>query len=246
MAVNDDLNVVGSYLAQRDVKHLGPNIADWIVLMGSSLLGPISAAAEAFFCGVAPRVLVVGGIGHSTQGLRDAVLQKPDLSGNAVLDRSEAEIINDILIDHFDVPQDVIALETLSTNCGANAIEARRTLDRIGETPRRLLLIQDPTMQRRTHASFVRAWADRPEVELISYAPFIPTVNQGLVVGGDRYPVWPLDRYVSLLVGEIDRLRDDEQGYGPNGQNFIDHVDLPSEVEEAAHRIIAVVPASRR
>lgn len=45
--------------------------------------------------------------------------------------------------------------------------------------------------------------------------------------------VWSVDRYISLLLGEIPRLRDDPSGYGPKGKGFIDHVDIPIEVEEA-------------
>lgn len=34
-------------------------------------------------------------------------------------------------------------------------------------------------------------------------------------------------------MGEIPRLRDDENGYGPNGKNFIAHVNIPDEIKEA-------------
>lgn len=45
--------------------------------------------------------------------------------------------------------------------------------------------------------------------------------------------VWDVRRFISLLLGEIPRLRDDATGYGPQGKGFIDHVDIPAEVEEA-------------
>jgi hypothetical protein len=34
----------------------------------------------------------------------------------------------------------------------------------------------------------------------------------------------------SLLLGEVPRLRDDADGYGPRGRNLIDHVDIPEQV----------------
>jgi hypothetical protein len=34
-------------------------------------------------------------------------------------------------------------------------------------------------------------------------------------------------------MGEVPRLRDDTDGYGPRGRDFIAHVDLPQEVEIA-------------
>jgi hypothetical protein len=45
--------------------------------------------------------------------------------------------------------------------------------------------------------------------------------------------VWGVERFLSLLLGEIPRLRDAPGGYGPRGSGFIDHVDIPEEVETA-------------
>lgn len=49
--------------------------------------------------------------------------------------------------------------------------------------------------------------------------------------------LWRLPRFLGLVMGEIPRLRDDEEGYGPKGKGFIVHVDVPDEVEEAWKRI---------
>lgn len=49
----------------------------------------------------------------------------------------------------------------------------------------------------------------------------------------DIWGMWDIDRYISLLMGEIPRLSDDENGYGPKGKNFIAHVDITSEVKNA-------------
>lgn len=45
--------------------------------------------------------------------------------------------------------------------------------------------------------------------------------------------LWPIPRFLDLLMGEIPRLRDDAEGYGPKGKGFIAHVDVSREVEEA-------------
>ena len=45
--------------------------------------------------------------------------------------------------------------------------------------------------------------------------------------------MWTVVRYVNLLMGEIPRLTDDENGYGPNGKNFIAHVDVSETVKIA-------------
>lgn len=42
-----------------------------------------------------------------------------------------------------------------------------------------------------------------------------------------------MDRYITLLMGEIPRLSDNTEGYGPNGKGYIAHVDIPAEVEKA-------------
>ena len=45
--------------------------------------------------------------------------------------------------------------------------------------------------------------------------------------------MWDMDRYINLLMGEIARLSDDCDGYGPKGKNFIAHVDIPAQILEA-------------
>ena len=52
--------------------------------------------------------------------------------------------------------------------------------------------------------------------------------------------MWDIDRYVNLLMGEIPRLKDDENGYGPKGKNFIAHVDIPETVYDAFKQLKAV------
>ena len=42
-----------------------------------------------------------------------------------------------------------------------------------------------------------------------------------------------MERYVTLLMGEIPRLSDDSRGYGPRGKGYIAHVDIPREVRSA-------------
>ena len=42
--------------------------------------------------------------------------------------------------------------------------------------------------------------------------------------------MWNIDKYIELLMGEIPRLTDNINGYGPQGKDFIAHVDIPQEV----------------
>lgn len=50
--------------------------------------------------------------------------------------------------------------------------------------------------------------------------------------------IWPIDTYLGMLSGEVTRLTDNEQGYGPRGQDFLVHVDAPQEVSHAAATLI--------
>lgn len=50
----------------------------------------------------------------------------------------------------------------------------------------------------------------------------------------------PIEQPVDL--GEIRRRRDDAEGYGPRGKNFIDHVDIPAPVLAADERLAAEHP----
>jgi hypothetical protein len=58
--------------------------------------------------------------------------------------------------------------------------------------------------------------------------------------------VWSMRRFTALLLGEMGRLHDDEQGYGPRGADFIDHVDIPSDVQDAYQRLAVAHPSKVR
>jgi len=227
-----DEALIARYLARRDADD---QPVDLVVLMGSAVLESVEAAAEVYHAGRAPQILVSGGIGHSTQHLEDAVRRRGlevETSG-----RPESHVFRELLINRYDVPPQAIAVEDQSTNCGENADFTRRLVDR----PSRLLLIQDPTMQRRTHACFERSFNEG--TRLISRAPLIPWVGPDRVSAGPGLPeIWSRRRFSSLILGEIRRLRDDADGYGPRGRNFIDHVDIPEPVLAAYERVAAEHP----
>jgi uncharacterized SAM-binding protein YcdF (DUF218 family) len=245
-----DLTLIASYLARRDMEELsGSQSLDMVVLTGSCLLGPLELVAHALKERIAPKLLLSGGIGHSTQYLRDNVARHPKYNVITTENRAEADIMQDILTQFLGVDPASVLIENESTNCGANAEESKRTLDGLGMHPRRLLLIQDPTMQRRTHASFERAWKGT-DTAIVSFSPFIPVITEEkpgeFGVQGIGGGIWGFDRFLSLIQGEIVRLRDDENGYGPKGRNYIDHVDMPREVIEAYERVSARFNESNR
>jgi len=221
------IQTLATFLALQDE----PRPVDVGVLVGNGVLECAATFAEAYHADWFPRVFVCGGIGHSTADLRERMaVRYPNVVTEG---RAESEMFREVLVTEFVIPPEMIEIENRSTNCGGNAAETRAELDRLGWAAGSLLLVQDPTMQRRTDATFRRVWAERPHVQFVNRPPFIPEI-----VGNEVSPnAWPGDRFLTLLLGEIPRLRDDETGYGPRGKGFIVHVDIPDEVE-AAFRLL--------
>jgi len=239
--VQADLEVVGRYLARRDLGSLDPaevrRTFDVLVLCGSGVLATVDLAARAFRDRVVGTVLVTGGFGHSTPYLTEAVREHPTYADVATQGWPEAAVIAEILQRHLGVPASRISTEDQATNCGQNAeLSLRMLAGRPGTVS--VLLVQEPTMQRRTHASF-----DHHQrllgtgFEVVSFAPFVPVVRQDGVGNESGDTAWTLERFASLALGEVRRLRDDEGGYGPRGAGFIDHVDVPDEVLAASRRL---------
>lgn len=192
-------------------------------------------------------MLIAGGVGHSTQLLCQTVQAHPRHRHISTAGRSEADILNDIGVQCFGLSADQILLETASTNCGDNAVQARRVLEAAGDTHTRITLTQDPLMQLRTDASFRHVWRDRPDITFTSWPTLIPQLERagdGLrFAGGHQQGMWSLPRFASLLLGEIPRLRNAPGGYGPRGAGFIAEVDIPADIEETYARLRPVLEA---
>ncbi|CVL04250.1 hypothetical protein FPRO06_01450 [Fusarium proliferatum] len=149
-----------------------------------------------------------------------------------------------------------ILIEDASTNCALNAVYTRKILDQHGYTsPCSIVVAQDPTMCRRTVAAFEQVYSDKTDDAPVfaGWPTFVPKVavqdsgaqNQASgLTSYLRYGIadfdknqndglWSMERLMSLLVGEIPRMRDNENGYGPRGKGSIVHVDIPQDVEDA-------------
>lgn len=242
----EKLNHIAEFLAYRNIaslypeelcKKIGSTKVDLLILLGNSVLYTIELAARSYQGGVCEKVMIVGGIGHATEYLRENIKKEKEFNLFKTEDRSEATMIFQILTDFYGIPDRDIIIEGNSTNCGANAIEALRVLKNSSFKPSNIILMQDPTMQLRTYASFEKSWKDENESAcLLSYAPFIPMLvikDNELTFEDSVQGIWSLDRYIALIMGEIPRLLDNESGYGPRGKNFIGHVDVPEDILEA-------------
>jgi len=241
-----DINQLAEFLALDQTGGATPNQMarsepQLLILLGNAILPVAERAFTVLSRGAVEKILIAGGIGHSTDLLYQAVKGHANYHVIATEGRSEAAILHDIAVQFFAISPEQLLLETASTNCGDNAVQARRVLEQAGEPAARIILTQDPLMQRRTDASFRKVWQDRPEVQFINWPTFTPQIEQrgdGLAYRGETdASLWSWPRFASLLLGEIPRLRNTVQGYGPLGKGFIAAVDIPPEIEAAYARI---------
>jgi hypothetical protein len=260
--VSRDVNLLATFLARTEVALESLQTrepVDCIVICASSVLSQASHLFHALQTRppLTRTLMLVGGIGHSTSHIYDAVGRHPQYHTihSEMNGLPEARVLQEILNHFFSLP-DVeaggprVLVEDQSTNCGANAVKTRKVLDEAGLSGMKTcIIVQDPTMSLRTKASFEKAFEDLPPVgrpRFLACPIVVPQVHA--VDGQFEYvldvaddlraeDLWEMKRLCELLVGEVTRLKDDENGYGPKGKGYIGHVDVPVEVEAAANRV---------
>ena len=232
----DAVNTLGRFCGMRDVPALTPDAlkgalgtpqADVMVLFGGSILCGGDVLAQAIRDGVARRYIIVGGEGHTTQSLRDRVHA---LCPEIATDGQPEAVVFAAWLEHTH-GLSVDALECRSTHCGNN-LTTLLALQRARAFPcRSIILTQDATMQRRMDAG-LRLHA--PQLRIVNYAAYRATLvpgPDGPVFSEDIPGMWDVERYVTLLMGEIPRLS--PAGYGPKGKGYIAHVEIPDTVRSA-------------
>lgn len=238
-----DANTLAAFLGPRDVlaltqeailARLGQRQADVMALFGGSILAGGDVLAAAMRARVAGTYMIVGGAGHTTEALRERVRTLcPDLSLAA--GATEAEIFEAYLSSRHGLLANF--LERRSTNCGNNITYLRDLLKERGVCCKSLILVQDATMQRRMSAGLKREMPDVTPINFASYRVRMVAKDGELCYDREPLGMWDPRRYLSLLMGEIPRLTDDEGGYGPKGTGFLAHVDIPDKVSAAWKRL---------
>lgn len=263
MTLAEDVNTISTFLSHEQVRLDSSSDTqhyDAIVLCVSAIFHCAETLFEAIQqrgSSLTPTLILCGGIGHSTPHLYTAVAQNPRYAQLAerINGLPEAQVMEKILNTCY--PADNagvnVLIEDQSTNCGANATETKKLLRKHGISVfgKRVLIIQDPTMSLRTKMSFENAFED-DQVVFEACPTFVPKAIE--VDGRLRFDesggvreeqLWDMDRFLGLILGEIVRLRDDENGYGPRGKGFIGHADVPEAVLEAYTRLEKSVQAKR-
>jgi uncharacterized SAM-binding protein YcdF (DUF218 family) len=249
--MTQEIRSLHNWLAMADHHHYGQAHPSVVVHCGRSVLATVDIAAHAYLSSEPrPYVLVTGGVGHSTADLIGAAQRKfcnIDFSKCT----AEADFFEHILRLHFGIPSENIVLERASTNCGANAefsVPILLNLQQRNEWPTlNVILIQDPTMMRRSVASFqkyLKAQPARWHITPLSidFDSFIDFKDEGII----QPKAYSRERYFDLLAGEIPRLRNDSQGYGPNGRGFIDPVDIPVEILRQHESLMTAIGTKTR
>ena len=242
MSIAEQINVLGDFCGARDINFLtSEELAkaydlqqvDVMVLFGGSILVGGEVLAEAMLNKIAKHYVVVGGAGHTTEALRNQFSKIYD--DVDVKDRPEAEIFNEYIKRRYNLSADYLECE--STNCGNNITYMLKLFDEHNIDYKSVILSQDSTMQRRMWAGLKKY---RPEILAINYATYKAKVVEEdsiLTYSEEILGMWNVDRYVNLLLGEILRLADDVNGYGPQGKNFIAHVSIPKGVRSAFEEV---------
>jgi uncharacterized SAM-binding protein YcdF (DUF218 family) len=151
-----------------------------IWVLGSHDLRVADRAAELWKAGLAPRILMSGGLGNFTQG----VFEKPE--AELLAERAKA----------LGVPGEALLIENRSTNCGENVAFSRELLESRGIGVERVIAVQKPYMERRTWATIRAQW---PEVEVRVTSPQMTFAEY---TAGEIGP----DRVTTIMVGDLQRI----------------------------------------
>jgi hypothetical protein len=236
----EKINILGAFCGIREIDALDRESlldrcrlpqADALILFGGCIPYGCDVVGEAAARHIAKNLILVGGEGHTTESLRRKIGKAcPQIE---TAGRMEADILSDYLRWRYGIGGCLIERE--STNCGNNVTNALKLMSRHGIRPKQLILVQDATMQRRMDAGFRKYLGS--ETRIINFASYQVKV---VVKDGalsfepeNLWGMWSMRQYVTLLMGEIPRLSDDRDGYGPNGKDYIAHVEIPPEVAGA-------------
>lgn len=166
-----------------DYHHLNHDLreSDVILVQGSHDLRVAERGASLYLEGLAPLLVLSGGLGNLTREIWD----EPEARKFARVARK------------MGVSEKSILIEDRSTNTGENVKLTRRLLAERGLDPKSFILVQKPYMERRTYATFRKLW---PEKDAVVTSPLIPY---------EDYPneEIPRERVIHIMVGDLQRIR---------------------------------------
>ncbi|OPZ83235.1 MAG: hypothetical protein BWY74_04493 [Firmicutes bacterium ADurb.Bin419] len=195
-----------------DYHHMNhePACADLIVVLGSHDTRVAERGAELFLKGLAPYIIISGGLGKITKN---------------IWNRTEAEKFAEIVCD-MGVPSEKILLETKSTNTGENILFTRRLISDKDLKDDSIIAVNKPYMERRTFAAFKKFWIDSEIVVTspqIGFEEYLDAYSGGEILK---------DEIISIMVGDLQRVR----VYAEKG--FQIYQEIPENVWEAYTKLV--------
>jgi uncharacterized SAM-binding protein YcdF (DUF218 family) len=182
--------------------------ADCILVLGSQDTRVAERGAELYLQGWAPLLVLSGGLGRLT---KDTGTQP------------EAILFARIAMEKGVPPQDIL-VEDQSTNTSENIVFTRRLLQQNNLSPRRLLLVQKPYMERRSYATFLQQW---PGMDVSVTSPALSLTDY---VTAEL----PMEKVINMLVGDLQRIK----LYAEKG--FQAYQYIPPPVWEAYEELVAL------
>ncbi len=232
------INTLGVFCGRRDIPSLTPHDlkkkygfeqADIMVLFGGSILCGGDVLANAMQNRIAKKYIIVGGAGHTTETLRIKMHEQfPEVETAGL---PEAKVFANYLKFKYNLEPDY--LECNSTNCGNNITYLLDLLEEHHIVYNSIILCQDATMQLRMAVGLRKYTPDVTIINYAAYCVYAAVRDDKLAYAEVPWGMWDMERYIALLAGEISRLSDDTNGYGPKGKNYIVHVEVPREVRNA-------------
>ena len=159
--------------------------ADVILCFTSFDLSVPKYVALLYQRGLAPFILVSGK--HASAGLQETNWGM-----------TEADKFAEVMIEN-GVPGDKIILETRAVNSGENVRYSYELLKRMDKVPRKIILAQKPTMERRAFATFRKYWPEEKYELMVTSPPFSyeeyvgPIVDRGMII--------------HIMVGDLQRIK---------------------------------------
>jgi uncharacterized SAM-binding protein YcdF (DUF218 family) len=185
--------------------------ADGILVLCSYDLVVAERGAKLFLEGWAPLLIFSGGLGTIT---------------SRFWTEPEADRFAEIAVD-MGVPREQIIVENQSTNTGENILFTKQLLAARQITPRKLILVQKPYMERRAYATCKKLW---PQVEIVVTSPQM-TFDDYLDQHSNRELT--SEDVISIMVGDLQRIR----LYPVKG--FQIHQEIPDEVWAAYEELVS-------
>ncbi|MBB1284479.1 YdcF family protein [Flavisolibacter sp. BT320] len=181
--------------------------SDCILTLGSHDTRVAERAAALYHEGWAPLLIFSGGLGRLTENMWT---------------QTEAELFANIAVQK-GVPREAILVENRSTNTGENIRFVRQLLEEKGLDLQSFIVVQKPYMERRSLATFEKAWPGKN---------FVVTSPQ---ISFEDYPTdeIPMEHVINIMVGDLQRIK----LYPAKG--FQTYQEIPQNVWEAYEKLVA-------